>query len=108
MRSSGYQTRVLMVADATAFTRIPSYASLAARFVVNEVIRAIANEYSSLRRRGSVERAGAFQGLDAVGGRGVAIARGSPLSDHWSNYTELERWTRVGYERGIAIRRGER
>jgi hypothetical protein len=24
------------------------------------------------------------------------------------NYTELERWTRVGYERGIAIRRGER
>jgi hypothetical protein len=23
-------------------------------------------------------------------------------------YTELERWTRVGYERGIAIRRGKR
>jgi hypothetical protein len=56
------------MADATAFTRIPSYASLAARFVVNEVIRAIANEYSSLRRRGSVERAGAFQ----VGMRSVA------------------------------------
>jgi hypothetical protein len=53
------QTRVLMVADATAFTRIPSYARLAARFVVNEVIPAIANEYGSLRRRGSGERAGA-------------------------------------------------
>ena len=29
--------------------------------------------------------------------------RGVPL-----NYTGLERWTRVGYERGMATRRGER
>ena len=33
----------------------------------------------------------------AGGGHGVPL-----------KYTELERWTRVGYERGIAIRRGER
>jgi hypothetical protein len=33
----------------------------------------------------------------AGGGRGVPL-----------DYTELERWTRVGYERGSAARRGER
>jgi hypothetical protein len=33
----------------------------------------------------------------AGGGRGVPL-----------NYTELERWVRVGYERGAAARRGER
>jgi hypothetical protein len=33
----------------------------------------------------------------AGGGHGVPL-----------DYTELERWTRVGYERGMAMRRGER
>jgi hypothetical protein len=33
----------------------------------------------------------------AGGGRGVPL-----------DYTELERWTRVGYERGTAMRHGER
>ena len=33
----------------------------------------------------------------AAGGRGVPL-----------DYDELERWTRVGYERGSAARRGER
>jgi len=33
----------------------------------------------------------------AGGGRGVPL-----------DYTKLERWTRVGYERGAAARRGER
>jgi hypothetical protein len=33
----------------------------------------------------------------AGGGRGIPL-----------DYSELERWSRVGYERGIAMRRGER
>jgi hypothetical protein len=33
----------------------------------------------------------------AAGGNGKSL-----------DYDELQRWTRVGYERGIAIRRGER
>ena len=42
------QTRVLIVPGATAFTRMPSWARLAARSLVNDVSPAFAAEYGSL------------------------------------------------------------
>ena len=53
------------------------------------------------------ERADAFLWLRHLIGAGMLImaggGNGRPL-----DYDELERWTRVGYERGMRSRKGER
>jgi hypothetical protein len=53
--------------------------------------------YANPASHGGYELIGAGTLILAAGGRGVPL-----------DYSELERWTRVGYERGMRSRKGER